>query len=984
MRYILLALFFYLTVPAFSQLPARDTSNPAYRWADSVYQSLSPDERIGQLFMVIADPVFSNANLQKIERYISEVHIGGILFAKGKVEEQAKVTNRCQEMSKFPLLISLDGEWGLSMRLEPTTRFPRNMMLGALRDNELLELYGKEVGRQCREMGIHINFAPVLDVNVESDNPVIGMRSFGSNVDNVADKGIAYAKGLESEGVLSVAKHFPGHGNTKEDSHHTLPLVQGDRSRLEQVELSPFRSYIHAGLSGIMTGHLQVPALDSASRSATSLSYPVVTELLKEQMGFQGICFTDALVMKGASQSSDVCVEALRAGNDILLSPENPIKEFNAIKSAVRSGYISISDIEEKCLKILRLKYALGLHNYRPVELKGLTKRLNTPYAEFLARKLNELSITLIKNDNDQLPLKKLDKLSTAALSLGDASPSDFQRSMQRYLDMPAFTLPPGANATQTAAVCQALKRFDRVIIGIHSIRSRIPEELDKLLKTKLVTLVYFISPYSTGRFQTLEESALSVVMAYENTPFAQDYAGQLVFGGIAAEGRLPVDMKGYRPGAGEQTRQTRLKYQLPEDTGIMSRRLDEIDAIALEGIAEKAYPGCQVLVAYKGVVVYQKAFGSFEYNGIRPVTLTDLYDIASLTKITATVPALMMLYDRKQFKLNDPVGGSLPLFSKTEIGAVSFRNLLFHESGLPAFIPFYQMAIDTGSYEGRLFSNTPNNVHCVQLEKNYYGRTDYKFFPQLCSTDKSKNYPLQICNGLYIAPAFHDSVFNRIATTPLKAKRYLYSDLNFILLGEAASHMAKTPLNKLLDSALYLPLGASRLLYLPLTRFKADSIVPTEQDDFLRKQLLVGYVNDEAAAFLGGVAGNAGLFANANDLAKLGQMFLNGGNYGGEKFVSKETCRLFTHTKSPSSRRGLGFDKPDTSNPQKSPVPARLPGSVFGHTGFTGACLWVDPEHDLIYIFLSNRVYPKRTNTKLTQLDIRGRIHQAVYNALP
>ena len=550
-KYILTLYLSVGTLFASSQVPrvnlfSKTDAEAMTMWVDSIFDAMTLDQRIGQLFMVVADPGTGSANLQKIKGYISDVHVGGILFSKGKAADQAKVTNQCQEWSTVPLLISLDGEWGLSMRLDQTTRFPRNMMLGALRDNDLLVEYGKEVGRQCREMGIHINFAPVMDVNVASENPVIGMRSFGSDVDNVTAKGIAYAKGLESVGILSVAKHFPGHGDTNDDSHHTLPVIPHNRQRLNQVELAPFKSYIDAGLSGIMTGHLRVPALDSLSNDASSLSYQIITKLLQEEFGFQGICVTDALVMKGAANGKDICVESLRAGNDILLSPANPQKEFDAVKSAVKSGYIPIAQIEEKCRKVLRLKYALGLNNYRPVELKGLNERLNTPRAEFLARKLNAQSLTLLKNERESLPLKKLDKLSTASLSLGDSNPSDFQVSMNRYFDMAAFSLAPDANAGQIEAVCRQLRKYDRVVVGIHSIRSRMPAELEKLLSTKLVTLVYFISPYSIGRFASVENGAESVVLAYENTPLAQDCAGQLVFGGIAAEGRLPVGLNRY------------------------------------------------------------------------------------------------------------------------------------------------------------------------------------------------------------------------------------------------------------------------------------------------------------------------------------------------------------------------------------------------------------------------------------------------------
>lgn len=980
-------LIFYL-YPLKAQIPqvnifSKVDARAMEAWVDSVFDTMSLDERIGQLFMVVAEPKMNDKNIRKIEQYITEIRVGGILFSKGTVKEQAEVTNRCQNMSKIPLLISLDGEWGLSMRLEPTTRFPRNMMLGALENNDLLFRYGKEVARQCREMGIHINFAPVLDVNVEPENPVIGMRSFGSDPENVSRKALAYAKGLESGGVLSVAKHFPGHGDTNDDSHFTLPVIAHNRERLERVELYPFRNYINDRLSGIMIGHLHVPALDPSKSVPASLSNKIVTQILHNEMGFQGIRFTDALMMKGLSKSTDVCVQALLAGNDILLSPANPVKEFLSVKNAVDSSLISVEEIEAKCLKILRLKYALGLHKYKPVNLKQLESRLNTPEAEWLSRKMNAEAITLLKNENAVLPLKKLVEVSTASLSLGDAPESAFQSAMQRYMHLPMYSLSSKYDTKQLAAICKTLKKYDRIILGIHSSRVKLPDELCKLLSEKEVITAFFLSPYLLENYKKVEQLSKALVLAYENTPFAQDYAAQLIFGGIPAKGKLPVAIPHYTLGTGETTEQTRLGYNLPQEVGVSWKKLNEIDKIVQEGIAAQAYPGCQVLVARKGFVIYQKAFGFFEYDSVRAVTLEDLYDIASVTKTMATTPALMMLYDQKKFKLNDQIDHFVSGLAQSDKGKITFRDLLFHQSGLPAFIPFYRDAIDPESYKGSLFSSERTSTYPVMVDKNCYARVDYAFKRHLCNREKSSQYRCQVSDSLFVCETFRDTVIDKISRTPLKSKEYRYSDLNFIVLGEAVSAMAGVPINLYLEKQLYAPLGAYHTLYNPLSKFTEDFIVPTENDRFLRKQLLRGYVNDESAAFLGGVAGNAGLFSNANDLAKMSQMYLNEGNYGGETYMAKETCRLFTQTKSPRSRRGLGFDKPDLLSPQKSPVPPGLSGSVFGHTGFTGTCFWIDPSEELIFIFLSNRIYPTRTNRKLTQLNIRGRIHQTIYDAL-
>ena len=388
-------------------------------WTDSVFNTLSMDERIGQLFMVIADVKTTNQNMQRLLRYVNELNIGGVLFHKGSPEVQAQLTNRMQEASKVPLLVSLDGEWGLSMRLSGTTRFPKNMMLGAIENDLLIRKYGEEVARQCKEMGIHINFAPDLDVNSNVDNPVIGIRSFGEDPAAVADKGIAYASGLEEGGIMAVAKHFPGHGDTSDDSHETLPVIYHSRTRLDSVELFPFKQYIQRGFAGVMTAHLYIPALDKRKNLPSSLSEKVVKGLLQDELGFQGLCFTDALAMKGAGndKAENPCVKALLAGNDILLAPYAPISDYKAVKEAIEGGIIPMKLVEDKCKKILQYKYVAGLNRYQPIPLKGLSDRLNTAHAAWLAAQLNAEAITLLKNEDDVVPLMKLDQKKIAVLS---------------------------------------------------------------------------------------------------------------------------------------------------------------------------------------------------------------------------------------------------------------------------------------------------------------------------------------------------------------------------------------------------------------------------------------------------------------------------------------------------------------------------------------------------------------------------------------
>lgn len=934
-------------------------------WVDSVFDAMSYDERIGQLFMVIARPESDTRNLQRLMRYVNDIKIGGVLFHKGNPVTQVVVTNRMQKASRVPLLVSLDGEWGLSMRLSGTTRFPKNMMLGAIEDNELIATYGAEVGRQCREMGIHINFAPALDVNSNTENPVIGLRSFGENPEAVAEKGIAYARGLEGTGILSVSKHFPGHGDTAEDSHETLPAVRHDRQRLDSVELLPFKHYINEGFAGVMTGHLYVPTLDRTAHKPASLSRPIVSGLLKDELGFTGLCFTDALAMKGATprKKDNPSVMALLAGNDILLAPAAPINDFTAVKEAIDEGILDIEEIEAKCLKILQYKYIAGLNNYRATETKGLSERLNSPHAAWLAARLNAEAITVLKNEADVLPLRNPGHKKIAALSIGDAVGGEFQTMLNRYDTVACFSITRNSTAAQVQQVYNKLAAYDVVICGIHTVR--IPESLAlrQLAAKREVILAFFTLPYNCKIYKSTIQKAKAVVMAYESTPLAEEYAAQVVFGGAAAKGKLPVTIPGlYYAGTGIFTEQTRLGYHEPEEVGANAARLAVIDQIVEEGLAAGAYPGCQVLVAKDGQVIYDKAFGYFDASRTQPVTRTSVYDLASASKATGTLLAVMKAYDEKKFTLNSRISEFVPGLKPSNKQDLNIRELLYHQSGLVPTINFYRDAVDKSRSKG----------------------SHLAFLPAYVSDTPRAGYTTEVARHFYLNDTFKDTIVKDIRDSRLGTRgKYAYSCINFILLKMMVEKQFGQPMDQLLRTRFFAPLGAWHTTYNPLRQMDTLQIVPTENDQSVRHQLLRGYVHDEAAAFQGGVSGNAGLFSNANDLAKLLQLYLNLGTYGGQRLLTAETCRLFTQTKSPTSRRGLGFDKPAPGSPKASPCGTLAPASVYGHTGFTGTCFWVDPDNQLLYIFLSNRVNPSRANNKLSTLDIRTRIQDAIYKSI-
>ncbi|MCW1734467.1 glycoside hydrolase family 3 N-terminal domain-containing protein [Anaerorudis cellulosivorans] len=958
-----------------THLQERADKEKMQAWVDSVYKSMSFDEKIGQLFMPVVET--NNGNKPKLNDYICNQKVGGLLLSKGTLSQQAELINYAQSVTKIPLFIAADAEWGLSMRLSDAPDFPKNMVLGAITNDTLLYLYGKEVARQCHEMGIHINFAPTIDVNSNPQNPVIGIRAFGSDPENVARKGIAYAKGLEDNGVMAVAKHFPGHGDTSEDSHKTLPTIRHSSERLNEVELIPFRKYIEGGLSGIMIGHLNVPALNTNGTPA-SLSPNIGEKLLKQEMGFGGLIFTDGMAMRGVAKQSDLSVKAILAGNDIILGVPHQANELESVKAAIAKGIISEQLVEEKVRKILSYKYILGVHNFKPIDTAKVYEKVNTPGAEWLKRKLYDNAVTLLKNKSDLIPINELDAKIIASIVIGETTPNEFQRMLKKYDNIRTFQL---SDTKGLEEIEKQVSDCNLLILSIHGAQNTEDETLQKLIKSKNTILVFFTSPYELEGYKTSIENAQAVVLAQDNNPAAAKSAAQGIFGGIPLKGKLQVSAANFPLNTGIETTKTRLAYNLPEEVGIRSETLAGIEEIAREGITNRAYPGCQILIAKEGVVIYEKSFGKFEYGISSVVTDETVYDLASVTKATATLPAVMKLYDQKKIQLQDPLRKFVPETRGSNKANITIRELLFHESGIAPFIPYYTSAIDKNSYVGPLFGSKSETYPAYYA--GAWGRTDYRFRSDLISNQLSDTFDMPVAKDMYASKKMHDVLLKDIIDTQLGSRgKYTYSCLNFMLLKEAIENISGEDLNTFVQENFYRKLGASTTTFQPIRYLSINDIPPTENDPFFRKQLVRGYVHDEGAALFGGISGNAGLFSNANDMAKIYQMWLNEGKYGGERFLSKETVRLFTTTKSNVSRRGLGFDKPDPQNPKASPCGKKTPSSVYGHTGFTGTCFWVDPENQLIYIFLSNRVYPSRTPNKLSSMEIRERIQDEIYNA--
>ncbi len=935
------------------------------RWVDSIYNRMTLKEKVGQLFMVDVFSSDSKKETDKIKRLIEEFHIGGIIFSKGGPKRQAKLNNEYQTLSKVPLLIGMDAEWGLAMRLDSTKAFPWNMTLGAIQDNELIEETGRQIARHCKRLGVHINFAPVVDINTNPKNPIIGNRSFGEDKDNVTEKALAFMKGMQKEGVLASAKHFPGHGDTDSDSHKTLPTINFDQKRIDSIELYPYRALIKEGLSSVMTAHLNIPSLEPRSGYPSSISENVVTNVLKDSLKFNGLIITDALNMKGASDfksPGEIDLAAFLAGNDILLISEDVPLASQKIISEYYSGVITEERLAHSVRKILFAKYKAGLNAYKPVSTEYIYEELNSIKNEVLHHKLVENSLTVIKNDRAILPVKNLDIKNVAYVSLGDDSGEVFLEELNKY------TKVDWVKGNQLPDILDQLRNYNYVIVGLH--KSNGSPWKDYKFKDKELVWLYeiarlnntvlsiFSRPYAMLDMQTTTNFE-GIVMAYQNSEVAQQKVAQLIFGGIGAQGKLPVSLtEEYPIGTGLEIKPLkRLSYGLPESVGMNSHKLERIDSIVDIALKENMTPGLQLIVARKGKVIYNKNYGYHTYNKVRKVKGSDIYDLASLTKILATLPLTMELKDAGILSLNSRIGEMLPSFAGSNKEHITIRSMLSHYARLKAWIPFYLKTLDTAT---------------LKPDKKYYRNT------------VSDDFNIKVTNNLYLRKDMKDSLIVRIKESELRKKlSYKYSDLPYYLMKEYIENHYGNTLDALTQQHFYKSLGASNMGYLPLNRFKKKRIVPTEDDQAFRGEIVHGFVHDQGAAMFGGIGGHAGLFANANDVTKIMQMYLNGGYYGGKQYIQNSTIQEFNtcHYCYKNVRRGVGFDKPQLG--EIGPTCGCISRNSYGHSGFTGTFTWADPEEEIVYVFLSNRTFPDSANRKLISNDIRSEIQRVIYEAI-
>ncbi len=965
----------------FEQTPA------AKKWVKKQFRKLSKDQRIAQLMIIRAYSNLGEAHVADVTNLIKTYDVGGLCFFQGGPVRQAVLTNQYQSIAKTPLLISIDGEWGLGMRLDSVINYPRQLMMGAINDASLIHTFGKAVGEQCKRLGIQVNYAPDIDINNNPMNPVINDRSFGEDKYKVALYGTAYMKGMQEVGIMATGKHFPGHGDVAVDSHFDLPVINKTRLQLDSLELYPFRELIKAGIGSMMIAHLYIPSIDTTANLATTLSKKNVTDLLKTELGFKGLTFTDALEMKGITKffpAGEASVMALIAGNDMLCLPGDVPATIEKVNAAINDGKLSWDDINERVKKVLLAKYHLGLNKLQVIDTTNLVNDLNVQ-TNRIRTLLSKNAITLLrKNNGEAFPLNGNQKI--AYISVGAAGKNTIATKFQQTLhaaiyqfgakpsigkqlmdDQSASIIPADKSDSNAAiALISAVlaKNYDAIVIGLHNYSRRPANNfglnsttiflLNQLQSNKTTTL-FFGNPYAISNCS----NANNLIACYEDDDITQLAAFDVLVGANQPKGILPVTVAPNLKFGSTTAYNNYFPIAKPENVGLSSIKLQKIDEIANDAITKGAFPGCVVLVAKNGKIAYQKAFGYTNFDQTEPINPSMIYDLASVTKISATTVSIMKLYEEGKINLQKTIGDYLPWVIGSDKSGLTIKDILLHQAGLTPFIPFYRELIDT-------ITGNPK--------------------PAYFSTVSNSKFSSRVAEGIYLRNDWQDTLYKRILKSKLTPSgKYVYSDNDFIFLGKIVEAVSGMPLNDFVQKTFYKPLLMTTTGFNPRDRYPISAIVPTEEEKHFRQQLIRGDVHDEGASLFGGVAGHAGLFSNAYDLAQLYQMLLNGGALNGVSYLKKETVDLFTGYNSEVSRRGLGFDKPEKDNAtRKEPYPSKSAStSTFGHTGYTGTSVWVDPEKQLIYIFLSNRVTPTRNNNKISQLNVRPNIQEAIYQAI-
>lgn len=963
-------LLIFLSMFSLQNSFAQGSNAAAQKWADSVYKTLSNEERIAQLMVVRLSSIDAKTKTitffdDKVKDLVKKYNIGSVCIFQGGPVKQAIIMNELQAMAKTPIMMSMDAEWGVGMRLtDSVLPLPKQMMLGAMKDETIVYKFGQVVAAQCRRMGIQVNYAPVVDVNNNPNNPVINDRSFGEDKYKVAAYGIQYMKGMQDNGVMACAKHFPGHGDVSVDSHLDLPVINKSMAQLDSLELYPFKQIFAAGISSVMLGHLYIPAIDNTPNRATSLSPKNINGLMRTTLNYKGLTFTDALEMQGVKKffpNGEAAVQSLIAGNDMLCLVDDVPLALAKIKAAIKKKKLSYADIELHCKKVLAAKYLYGLAAQQPVNINNLTADLNKDVPS-MRRLVAENAITLAaKSDSTFFPLRDTKPGDVAFVGFGIAAENELARRAKADYNATGFYF--GFDQKYSDSLLAKLFSYKKVIIGIHGL-TRTPATNFGLTKD-MISMINAVQQRNNsitflfGNAYAAKNmcSARNLVVCYEDDAIIQGTAADLLQGKIFYKGVLPVTVcENLKYGTGIETKAEPALLEKNLGSGFNIEKLHAIDSIAEDAIAKHAAPGCVVLALKNGKVAYEKAFGSFTYENTTPVTLNTVYDLASITKVAATTISVMKLYEEGMLDLKKKLSQYLPETIGTNKANIVIENLLLHQAGLVAFIPFYKETIDA------------------------HGRP----LPSIYSTTPNDSFNVHVAQDLYMRNSWRDTMYKRILDSKVGTTgKYLYSDNDYIFLAKVVEKLSGKTLDVFAAENFYAPMQLRTIGFNPLQKNNIADIAPEEDEKVFRSRIIRGTVHDPGAAMLGGVAGHAGLFSDAYDLAAIMQMLLNGGAFAGRQYLKKETVDLFTAYHSAVSRRGYGFDKPEKDNDKrKEPYPsAHASPLTFGHTGFTGTCAWADPAAGLVYVFLSNRLYPNADDL-LYKMNVRGRILDVLYAA--
>jgi beta-N-acetylhexosaminidase len=936
--------------------PATKPKSPASgsaTWVESTLNKMTLREKLGQMMMPHYFGVFTSAESGEYKALLHQVeenHVGGFIVGtergplgieRSQVYPTAVLTNELQKRAKVPLLIGADFESGTGMRLDEGTSFPSAMAIGATNDPRLAYTEGRVIALESRAAGVHWIFAPDADVNNNPDNPIINIRSFGEDPKRVADFVSQVIRGIEENGGLATAKHFPGHGDVSVDSHLSLATVPGDRQELEATELVPFRAAIASDVDSIMPGHLAVPAFEPDTTVPATTSYNILTGLLRDEMKFKGLVVTDAMDMGGVTSlypPGEAAIRAVEAGADVLLMPPVPDAALAGLERAVRSGRLQEKRIDESVRRILQAKARLGLDKNRFADVEHLDQKFGRPEFESQAQSIADRGVTLLRDVPHALPLDATKPLRVLLVSLSaDADPYPGEtiepeirwrvdslkalRADTQFVSVSALKLPP-SDSYDVAIAALFVRVADRKgNVGLPDDQRAFVDQM--FAAGKPVVVMAFGSPYLIERFP----DAKTWVAEFATNDVSQRAAVRALFGQVAMQGQIPVTVPSIvKRGDGLPLPANPMTVQ-PGSAYMMDKLRPVFDLID-SSVTAAAFPGGVLAVGLNDQLVVHP-FGKLSRDTDIPVTAGTIYDMASLTKVIVTTPSAMILVQQKRLDLDAPVARYLPEFSAaaksdpnpTWRARVTVRMLLVHDSGLPAHRDFYKEA---------------------------------------------KGY---------------DAVLAKVLAEPLvhePGTQVEYSDLGFIMLGEIIQRLSGETLEQFAKAHIFSPLGMNNSLYNPPVS-QRPRIAPTEYDADFRKRLLRGEVHDENAWALGGISGNAGLFSTAGDVAAFAQMLLNGGIYAHHRLLTRATIEQFTQRQTVGgSTRTLGWDVP---TPPNSSAGHFFSPDSFGHTGFTGTSLWIDPERQLFVILLTNRVNPTRTNEQIRQ--VRPAVHDAIIQAL-